>query len=238
VKDAMLAGGTAGAAIASHELESEIILEGAILEGSWVPFPAAEEKKDAAVAPKLQRQILLPGDPGYLSPENFGNTFEAMSQGALKRGEIEDIPRLELVFPGQYNRSGHGIDLVGLEIDRRGRRFRLYRFECKYRSAGSLHELGTTRAGVQYGPEWNTRTVKEFMTADYCGFAREGLLGAIREAGMDVSLGRLGQALERSRVGIIYSLPADVRRLAGQVMAMRRWGVKATAHGLRPPGHH
>lgn len=241
-KEAATTGVGVGAAIAGHELEEEPHFATAAHSLS-IPFPEAESSP-AAVSPKLLRQppVTPPGGaiivPGTKAPHTWGPGFETHMEGALRRGEVQGLPQIPYLWPGKYTGSDWGIDFIGATVDRPNRRFELYRFECKYVGVGGAPGLTNPSLGVQYGRDWSENAVHGFLNANYADAvkARTSLAAALKSAtGRPVGFDVIEKRLLASQVHVFYPDPADIRRLFGQVLALRRWGTAAHLHGVPLP---
>jgi hypothetical protein len=80
----------------------------------------------------------------------------------FKNHEGDDLPLMTVTIPGQFNRSGHGIDILALD----GRR-RLWIIEVSRGStagAALVKQLGTRKDGnAQMSPEWREQKRTRFL---------------------------------------------------------------------------
>ena len=80
----------------------------------------------------------------------------------FKNHEGDDLPLMTVTIPGQFNRSGHGIDILALDESRT-----LWIIEVSRGStagAALVKQLGTRADGnSQMSPEWREQKKKKFL---------------------------------------------------------------------------
>jgi hypothetical protein len=80
----------------------------------------------------------------------------------FKNHEGDDLPLMSVTIPGQFNRSGHGIDILALD----GRRTLWIVEVSRGSTAGAalVKELGKRKDGnSQMSPEWREQKRKKFL---------------------------------------------------------------------------
>jgi len=117
-----------------------------------------------------------------------GDRFEAYVRDRLvsyphffKNHEGDDLPQMTVTIPGQFNDSGHGIDIMALDQSRT-----LWIIEVSRGSvlgAGLVKHLGTRRDGnSQMSPAWRTQKKDNFLKLPD---AHEKLIALFDSAGME-----------------------------------------------------
>jgi len=85
-----------------------------------------------------------------------GTPFENRVRQMLLEGNVPGMPQMDHVIPGQYNPSGHGIDLFAFRRDQSGR-LTIWRIEVK----GIGSEIKTTSSGIQTGAGWTRNAIRQ-----------------------------------------------------------------------------
>jgi len=82
--------------------------------------------------------------------------------GFFRNHGDEPLPRMTVTIPGQFNESGHGIDILALDRQRT-----LWIIEVSrgsIRGAGFVKHLGKRKDGnSQMSPEWRTQKADKFL---------------------------------------------------------------------------
>jgi hypothetical protein len=146
-----------------------------------------------------------------------------------------------IIVPGQYNEAGWGMDIIGVQIDREGRRFNLYNFECKFVLPGGSPKLGTSSAGIQLSVPWQQNAADRLFELrgqnPIAAAAIKELEDAVRVSNggryvaHDVILGKLRGAPAH----IVHPDYAKLEHLLEQVRALRRLGRLVGMHGISLP---
>jgi hypothetical protein len=117
------------------------------------------EAGEGTGVPGVSRQS-IPVPPATPYGQPYGPEFEARIEGMMRRGSLGNLPPMDHVIYGQYNRSGHGIDLIGFRIHPETGVIYMYRIEVK---GGRAPDLGRTRRGPQMGREWTANAIQQMM---------------------------------------------------------------------------
>lgn len=243
IKEGSITVGTTAAAAAAHELADSP----PVITDAKAQISKLRPNSTPVQQLRIQRQTTIQRQPTLLppAPDTYGPEFEDHAIGALRRGEIPDIPPMTHVFPGQYNKQGWGIDLIGVYIDPVTGETKLCVFECKYVAEGRIAELGESAAGVrggakvtQGGRAWTENAANQLMNSAHpeAVAARNNLLKVLNQ-------GRSKPLTNAEVVSLItradfYALVPEGRtleRIIAQVYAMRRWGRAAFARHVRMP---
>lgn len=263
VRDAALQGGGAALAIAQHELFGEVDPE----------IEAKAEVRELDLPIEIPAELSLPVDRTVIQRSNGGGSstpattggataatgatgssparvltgaeFESHVERALLRGEIDRVPRMDFVIPGQYTGSGWGIDRIGIRVNPNTGNVSVFHFEMKYVQPGSPHipGLGTPSAGTQTGLAWTDNAVEGFLNNKHpvAKAGRERLRRALQNMypGEYIDINRmrsfLRQKLVNAPVRVIVPDYADLQRLYRQVAALARWGRNVRVRPIRIP---
>lgn len=179
-------------------------------EGVGVQVPT---EPDATVSPMLIQRYPFPTPPPGTPPLSSGTTFETTVAGMLRRGTVPGLPAMDHVIRGQYNRSGHGMDLIGIRIGSNGRVY-FYHIEVK---GGWMPALGRTRRGTQLGAAW-TNNAKERLLEN------PRLLSLLRSRTGITDLAILRRRLREAPISIVVHRIANLMRLGPQVGGLVRHG--------------
>jgi hypothetical protein len=80
----------------------------------------------------------------------------------FKNHEGDDLPLMSATIPGQFNRSGHGIDIMAL--DQRRTLWIIEVSRGSTRGAALIKQLGTRKDGnAQMSPAWRTQKKDKFL---------------------------------------------------------------------------
>lgn len=149
-------------AVALQAIANEFMGNGeeeAELDIETVRVDLPTEDGDGTGVPDISRQPKpIPATTPYGQP--FGPEFEARIERLMRRGGLGNLPAMDHVIYGQYNRSGHGIDLIGFRIHPETNVIYMYRIEVK---GGRGPDLGRTRRGPQMGREWTANAIQQMM---------------------------------------------------------------------------
>lgn len=119
----------------------------------------------------------------------------------FKNHEGDDLPQMTVTIPGQFNDSGHGIDILALDQGRT-----LWIIEASRGSicgAGLVKHLGTRKDGnAQMSPAWRTQKKDEFLKLPS---AREKLIALFDAPGMPEEVARnlFESKLSQHRVAVV-----------------------------------
>jgi hypothetical protein len=213
-----------GAAIAQQELfgEEEPDIE-AICPGYDIDLPPDSPEAEPETVSRLIIQ------------RNVGTDYEIHIEGALRRNEIGGLPKMIAIIPGQYSGSGHGIDRIGISIDKADR-ITVWHFEMKFVSPGSPHVpgLGTPKVGTQLGEEWTRKAIRGLLDSNKpeARAALERLRRAMKKMPRYQSLTITKELMEefltkrvpKAPTRIIIPSYADLSRLYKQVAALIKHG--------------
>jgi len=123
----------------------------------------------------------------------------------FKNHEGDDLPLMSATIPGQFNRSGHGIDILAL--DERRTLWIIEVSRGSLRGAAAVKELGMrVKGGSQMSPAWRTLKKDEFLKlAD----AHEKLVALFDVQGMSKEDVRtlFASKLEKDKVRVAIVVP-------------------------------
>jgi hypothetical protein len=127
------------------------------IESVHVDLPVTESPQSGV--PNVQKQPMQL--PSWVPPSlPYGETFESSIEGMLRRGTVPGLPQMDHVIHGQYNGSGHGIDIFAMRYNQDTGVMYMYRIEVK---GGIAPDLGRTRRGMQTGGEWTSNAIQKTM---------------------------------------------------------------------------
>jgi len=223
----------AGAAVAIAQEELFGKDEEPQFEGGW-PGYDIDLPPDIDIPPEFQ----FPGPVSrmviQLVPAS-GAAFELHIEGALRRNEIPGLPKMIAVIPGQYTGSGHGIDRIGISIDKADR-ITVWHFEMKFVEQGGTHKivLGTPSAGTQTGLSSTQNAIDKLLDSNKpeARLAKERLrraMGKLPEyQGVSITKAHMSEFLNarvpKAPTRIFVPNYADLSRLYKQVAALIRHG--------------
>lgn len=214
IRDAMVTVGSDAAEVAGKDDQAEPEVG---FELTRVPVLTADLPGDATVSRlAIQRT------------ETYGALFENYSIEQLLEGGHK-LPRMDYVFPGKFNSGDHGIDLIGLTIDQRGRRFSLYQWECKFVEPGNEPKLGRSRGGtwIQTGNEWTSEKALSFANSDFgpTVIARNRLLEVASQhnGGRVVTTEMLRKRLITAETSYIVPEYALATKMLATIRGIARW---------------
>jgi hypothetical protein len=116
-----------------------------------------------------------------------GERSEAMVKELLEAGDVEGLPQMR-AMAGQYNASGHGIDLIGIDDANT-----VYHIEVKG-GPGTGAKMGTPSYGVQMSLSWRNYSIDQALENEalrdrlmqMTGIYDTGLLSAYLRGGQPV----------------------------------------------------
>jgi len=127
-----------------------------LIDGIEIDLSAPSE--ETAVTPKLIQRSWTPLPSWVPTALPKGDVFEGTVAGMLRRGKVPGLPKMDHLIQGKYNRSGHGIDFIGIKI--RGNRLYVYRIEVKGGIAPRVH---STLSGTQTGRGWTLNAIDRIL---------------------------------------------------------------------------
>ncbi|WP_343670562.1 DUF4157 domain-containing protein [Chitinophaga sp.] len=192
-----------------------------------------EAAHDDAGTPDVSR-IPTPIPPGTPYGQSYGPEFESRIEGMMRRGTLGNLPPMDHVIYGQYNRSGHGIDLIGFRIHPETGVIYMYRIEVK---GGRAPDLGRTRRGPQMGQEWTANAIQQMMDHPRLRGLIERKLGYSVGASADPAIRqRILRRLRTAPSFIVAHSSAFLGRLGATLGGMRsRGSVHAPRRIIRVP---
>lgn len=149
-----------GSAIAIQAIANEFMGdEDAQLNVETTRVDLPEREPGETGVPEIQR---VPGPlPAWVPPSlPSGDSFEARIEGMMRRGSLAGLPAMDHVIYGQYNGSGHGMDLIGFRVHPETNVVYVYRVEVK---GGIAPDLGRTTRGMQTGQAWTSNAIQKMM---------------------------------------------------------------------------
>lgn len=215
VRDALVTAGTDAADLAGRDDQAEPEID---FQLTQVPILTA----------------VLPGDGVSASLSAIQRTttyaaqFENYSIEQLLTGG-HNLPRMDYVFPGKYAGGDQGIDLIGLTIDRQGRRFSLLHWECKFNMPGNEPKLGKTKGGlwVQTGNDWTRENALFFAESTHgpTVIAREQLLHVASQhnGGRIVTTDMLRRRLVLAKTSYIVPEYTLATKMLATIRGIARW---------------
>jgi hypothetical protein len=118
---------------------------------------------------------------------------------------------MDHLIRGQYNRSGHGIDFIGIRIGENGRVF-FYRIEVK---GGGFPGLKRTRRGTQTGRGWTLHAKEGLLN-------NQRLLNLLSKRTGITDIAILRRRLREAPSFIILHRLAIITRIRAQVGGLAR----------------
>jgi hypothetical protein len=126
---------------------------GDVSEMAIEPAPSSDDENGA-----VQRTSDTASAAGAKAVE-VGAEGEATVTAMLLQGTVPGLPKMDVIVNGQFNESGHGMDIYAVRVADDGR-LHLYRVEVKW---GDNPALEMRNAGVPMGPRWTRYAVDGTM---------------------------------------------------------------------------
>lgn len=241
-KDIGITAAGTGVAIGMHELaEDEPVPDMEATAGQW-QINLGPDQPDIAPTP-VNRMVIQrapgPGGPPPPTPPKqpillTGGEFEIYVEKALLKGEMQGLPQMSFVIPGQYTGSGWGIDRIGIVFDESTGMVDVYHLEMKFVTPGSPHVpgLGRPAVGTQTGGAWTQKAVDGFCNSQHrvARAGKERLRRTLQKMhpGEFIDIERMRSFLHGRLVGapvrVVVPHWADFSRLYKQVAALVRAG--------------
>jgi hypothetical protein len=121
--------------------------------------------------------------------------------GFFKNHEGDKLPTMDSTIPGQFNKSGHGIDILALDC--RGTLWIIEVSRGSIRGAGLVKQLGKrVKGNYQMAPEWRIVKKDEFLKLPNSHEKLSALFGAPGMA-LEDAQNRFNLKLNKHRVAIV-----------------------------------
>lgn len=195
-----------------------------ILQGQGIPIggsPLEMEYEPAIV----DSQELERNTDGLA--DRKGDAGEDYIARLLRRGDPEliqqGLPKMDHVIMGQYNGSGHGMDLFGFNVN--GNKVTLYLIEVK----GSIHpQIGRTKRGIQMGEKWVNNAIDKALKNNV---VRARLVKAFESAypGRKITDAIMRKNLRNSKKAIVIprvSLAENIEELINSFKRLRAKSIR------------